>query len=487
MRVLVTGATGYIGGRLVPHLLDAGHSVRCMTRDPDRLALDPWRDQVEVVAADALDPASLDEALAGCDAAYFLIHGMAGHEPGFAARDRTAADNFAKAAERQNVQRIVYLGGLGSNGESLSEHLASRQEVGRVLASGVVPVTELRAAVIIGSGSMSFEMIRHLTEVLPIMMRPKWVRSRCQPIAVRNVLEILLSVLGDTEPVDRVYEIGGPDVLSYEELMQGYADVAGLKKRWVIPVPIFSKRLSPIFVGLATPLPPNLARPLIESLRHDVVVRGDSPPGFEPATLIPYAEAVGRALDRIAESAVATRWSDALVAPASSMPSDPVWAGATMLEDRRTVASDAVPDDLFWAVARIGGDVGYYSMDWAWAARGWIDQLIGGVGLRRGRRDPEELHPGEALDFFRVGDVDPDDRRLLLQAEMKVPGSAWLGWSVEETPDGSELTQVALFVPKGLIGRLYWYVLLPIHAAIWERMTRRMARVATMRAELGQR
>ncbi len=487
MNVLVTGATGYIGGRIVPYLLDAGHNVRCMTRDPARLALHPWREEVEVVAADAMDPDSLDRALTDCDAAYYLIHGMAGQEKGFAERDRQAAENFTQAAGRSGLGRIVYLGGLGSNGDGLSEHLASRQEVGRVLADGPTPVTELRAAVIIGSGSMSFEMIRHLTEVLPIMMRPKWVRSLCQPIAIRNVLEILLAVVDDPDPVDRMYDIGGPDILSYEDLMQGYAGVAGLRKRFVIPAPIFSMRLSPLFVGLATPLPPNVARPLIESLRHDVIVRSASPPGFEPETLITYREAVGMALDRIAESAVVTRWSDALSAPALPMPSDPVWAGAMMFNDRRTVQSKAPREDLFWAVSRIGGEVGYYSMDWAWALRGWFDRLIGGVGLRRGRRDPEDLRPGDALDFFRVVEVDPDEGRLLLEAEMKVPGSAWFGWLFEETDEGSELTQVALFIPKGLFGRLYWWVLLPIHAVIWKQMTRRMADIATRRSDFSKR
>ncbi|MGI9643344.1 MAG: DUF2867 domain-containing protein [Acidimicrobiia bacterium] len=482
--MLVTGATGYIGGRLVPQLLDEGFDVRCMSRDPAMLALDPWRDRVEVVAADAMDPESLDQALAGCDVAYYLIHAMEGSRDSFAVLDRAAARNFSRAADRQGLRRIVYLGALGSDSEPLSEHLDSRHEVGSVLAaSGSTPVTELRAAVIIGSGSMSFEMIRHLTEVLPVMMRPKWVESRCQPIAVRNVLEILVAAINDLGPEDRIYDIGGPDVLSYEDLMQGYAQVAHLRRRLVIPFPIFSETLSPIFVGLATPLPVDMARPLIESLQHDVVVHGTSPPGFEPSELIPYQEAVSRALVRTRESAVETRWSDALTSPASPMPSDPAWAGATMLTDRRTVPSTATAQDLFWAVSRIGGDVGYYTMNWTWIVRGWFDSLIGGVGLRRGRRDPEEIRPGEALDFFRVAEVDPEEGRLVLRAEMKVPGMAWLGWLIEPTDGGSHLVQFALFAPRGLPGRLYWYVLLPIHAAIWERMAHKIAQAAEQRGQ----
>lgn len=481
MKVLVTGATGYIGGRLVPRLLEAGYDVRCMTRDPTRLSLDPWRDRVEVVGADALDGAALDDALDGCDAAFYLIHAMAGSDRQFEELDRRAAERFAAATERQGVRRIVYLGALGSDIDHLSPHLDSRHEVGAVLRSSDTPVTELRAAVIIGSGSMSFEMIRHLTEVVPIMMRPKWVKTRCQPIAVRNVLEILVAAVSDLGDADHIYDIGGPDILTYEELMQGYAQIAGLRKRLVIPFPIFSRRLSPVFVGLATPLPVDIARPLIGSLQHDVVVARECPPGFEPSGLISYSEAVTRALVRIAESEVETRWSDALTSPALPAPSDPAWSGARMVSDKRTVRSSASPSDVFWAVSRIGGEVGYYTMNWTWIIRGWFDQLIGGVGLRRGRRDPEELRPGEALDFFRVAEVDPDRGKLLLRAEMKVPGTAWLGWSIVPDDDGSELTQSALFAPRGLLGRLYWYVLLPIHSAIFKRMARKIAEAAEER------
>jgi uncharacterized protein YbjT (DUF2867 family) len=465
----------------VPRLLEAGFDVRCMTRDPERLRLDPWRDRVEVVAADAQDPASLDAALAGCDAAYYLIHAMEGSPGSFPEEDRLAAKHFSAAAEAAELQRIVYLGGLGEDRVDLSDHLSSRHEVGRILASGATPVTELRAAVIIGSGSMSFEMIRHLTEVLPVIMRPRWVRTRCQPIAVRNVLEILEAAIGEEGDSNHVYDIGGPDILNYEQMMQAYADVAGLGRRWVIPLPFFSSYLSPMFVGLITPLPPTIARPLIASLLCDVVVDGQPPPGFEPSTLLSYRKAVELALTRVSHDDVETRWSDAVSLPAAPMPSDPAWAGATMMSDLQVVESSAGPDDLFWAVTRIGGDVGYYSMNWAWQIRGWLDQLIGGVGLRRGRRHPDDLRTGEALDFFRVAAIDPEARHLVLRAEMKVPGAAWLAWSVTETPRGSRLIQSARFAPRGLVGRLYWWLLLPFHLPIWKRMTAHMAKTAERR------
>jgi uncharacterized protein YbjT (DUF2867 family) len=481
MRILVTGATGYIGGRLVPRLLKQGHEVVCMSRDPELLTLDPWRDQVEVVAADVLDADSLDHAIAGCDAAYFLIHAMKESPRRFAEQGRRGAANFRDAADRAGLRRIIYLGGLGSEDDVLSDHLASRQEVGRVLAMGRTPVTELRAAVIIGSGSMSFEMIRHLTEVLLIRMMPRWVGTRCQPIAVRNVLEILVSVVDDDDPGHTIYDIGGPDILTYGDMMRIYAEVAGLRKRLVIPLPVFNSRLSAPIVGLVTPLPPDVARPLIESLSNDVVVRRSSPPGFEPESLLPYREALQRALYVVSHSAVETRWSDALTAPGAPLPGDPVWSGALIQTDQRFVESSARPEDLFWAVTRIGGEVGYYSMNWAWAIRGWIDQLIGGVGLRRGRRHPEELRPGESLDFFRVAEIEPHLGRLLLQAEMKVPGTAYLEWVADPIAGGSRLTQTAWFVPRGLVGRLYWWVLLPFHVPIWQLMAWRMARVAEQR------
>ena len=460
-----------------------GHRVRCMTRDPAQLALDPWRARVEVVAADALHPETLPAALEGCDAAFYLIHSLIGSRD-FAEQDRRSAANFRDAANAAGLKRIIYLGGLGSDTDHLSDHLGSRHEVGRILASGDVPVTEYRAAVIIGSGSMSFEMIRHLTEVLPIIMTPKWVRTRCQPIAVRNVLEILISGLEDPEPTKKIYDIGGPDILTYEEMMQTYAEAAGLRRRLVIPLPLFSTRLSPLLVGLVTPLPGSIARPLIESLQHDVVVTRPTPPGFDPHCLFTYRKSLELALARISRSEVETRWSDTLSTPAAPMPSDPVWSGAKMVADHRIVFSSAPMDDLFWAVTRIGGSVGYYTMNWAWVLRGWFDKLIGGVGLRRGRRHPTELRHGEALDFFRVAKVDPKAKTLALRAEMKVPGTAWLGWSIEPTESGSRLIQTARFVPRGLLGRLYWWALLPFHAPIFRRMARNIARAAEQRRRI---
>lgn len=477
MRALVTGATGYIGGRLVPRLLEAGHQVRCLTRRPPRLDSVPWRPRVEVVAGDALDPASLTSALAGCEAAYYLVHAMA-EGPGFDERDRLAAANFREAADAAGLRRVVYLGGLAPEGVRLSKHLASRQEVGRVLAAGVTPVTEFRAAVIIGSGSLSFEMLRYLTEVLPVMTTPRWVRSRCQPIAVSDVLDLLVRALDDPETVDRVLEIGGPDVLTYQDMMRAYAAEVGLR-RLIIPVPFLSPGLSSLWVGLVTPLPPRVARPLVESLRHEAVVRDPTAQRLFPYEPLPFREALRRALDTPPDG-VTTRWSDADPAPAHTAPGDPEWSGGTIYTDRRVIPTDAAPHHVFWAFSRIGGDVGYYGLNWAWKLRGLLDRLIGGVGLRRGRRHPEHLREGEALDFWRVDRITPG-RLLRLRAEMRLPGEAFLQWVIEPVDGGSDLVQTAIFRPRGLLGRLYWYAMAPFHSYIFPRMAWKMAAAAEER------
>lgn len=479
MRIAVTGATGYIGGRLVPRLLAEGHEVVCLARTPDKLRDRSWIDDVDVRRADVLDADGLTDALDGCEAAYYLVHSM-GSGAGFEAADRRAAVNFAEAARDAGVGRIIYLGGLGHDDE-LSPHLSSRHEVGDALASSGIPVIEFRAAVIIGSGSVSFEMLRYLTQVLPAMTTPKWVRTRCQPIAIRNVLAYLVAAIDDEATGHTVYEIGGPDVVTYEQMMQTYAEVAGLPKRLIIPVPVLSPGLSSLWIGLVTPLPVNIARPLVDSLEHEVVVHDPTARERFDVDLIGFRESVELAVDVADGLRAPTRWSDAEASsPARPMASDPAWSGGTLYEDRRTITTDASPEDTYWAFSRVGGEVGYYGFTWAWWLRGLIDTIVGGVGLRRGRRHPTDIRPGDAIDFWRVANVEPG-RRLELAAEMKLPGSAWLVWTVEPDGERSTLTQEAFFEPKGLLGRLYWWALWPLHGPIFGRMLRRIAAAAVQR------
>lgn len=479
----MTGATGYIGGRLVPRLLEAGYDIRCLTRDASRLDDVWWRGCVEVVEADLLDDGSLSSALDGCDAAFYLVHSMDQGSEDFGARDRRAAANFAARAAHAGLGRIVYLGGLGEG--ELSSHLSSRQEVGSILAAGGVPVTELRAAVIIGSGSVSFEMLRYLTEMLPAMITPKWVRTLCQPIAIRDVLEILVAAVSD-DGKSVIREIGGPDRLSYEQMMRIYAQVAGLPRRWIIPVPALTPRLSSHWVGLVTPLPTGVAKPLVESLIVPVTVRDNSYAERVAGPLAGYRKSVAEALQQATDLEVPTRWSGARTGPALAYPGDPEWSGGTVATDRRVVESTAAASDLFWAFSRIGGDVGYYTMDWAWRLRGMLDSIAGGVGLRRGRRHPEDLRKGESLDFWRVARVVPGVS-LELYAEMRLPGDAWLAFEVEEASGGGRLIQTALFRPRGLLGRLYWWVMFPFHVAIFRRMAHRIVAAAESRTARGPR
>lgn len=478
MKVAVIGATGYVGGRLVPALVAAGHDVRCLARTPQRLDRVEWRSDVDVMQADVLDAPSLDAALDGIEAVYYLVHAM-GHSGDFEQADRIGAENTRSAAERAGVSRIVYLGGLGEEDASgLSSHLASRHEVGEILAAGTVDVTELRAAVIIGSGSASFEMLRNLAEVLPAMICPRWVtKTKCQPIAIADVLHYLVAVIERDEAAGQVIEIGGPDVLTYREMMDRYAALAGLRRRLIIPVPLLTPRLSSHWVNLVTPLPYGLARPLVDSLINDVVVSPERDVrrilDHEPYTL---DDAIRRALEVVGDRNLKTSWMDSapVRAPSSPMSHDPDWAGGTIYQDVQEVVTTADPDRLFATVSGIGGLRGWYVANSLWALRGLADKLTGGVGMRRGRRHPDQLRVGDALDFFRVEAIDPP-RILRLRAEMKVPGDAWLEWSVDTGAEGtSTLRQVATFHPRGVAGRLYWWLLLPIHKVIWKRLAERL-------------
>ena len=423
-----------MGGRLVPELLGAGHEVRVLSRSLDRARRFDWSESVELVHGDVLEPELLADAFDGCDAAYYLVHSMGSGE-GFASIDERAAINFRDAAAGAHLARLVYLGGMGSDAD-LSTHLASRHRVGEILASGSTPTTELRAAVIIGSGSLSFEMLRYLTEVLPVMITPRWVRTKCQPVSIRDVLHYLVHVLDDDERRNRVLDIGGPDVVTYSEMMQTYAEVAGLRRRLILPVPLLSPRLSSRWVGLVTPLPSKIARPLIDSLRHEVVMSDHEIDRIVADRPIPFAAAVGLAVRRTGAEAVVTRWSDAGYTSADTIPGDPEWAGGSTLADHQCVDTTASHADLYRAFARIGGANGYYVTDWAWRLRGLIDRSIGGPGLRRGRRHPTDLRPGESLDFWRcpdrragvrtrVGGRDASPRSRLAHVANRRVGRTW--------------------------------------------------------------
>ena len=489
MKVGVIGATGYVGGRLVPELVAAGHRVRCLARKPSRLDGVRWRDQVEVRAADVFDGPSLEAGFEDLDSVYYLVHAM-GHARDFEQADRVGAEHARTAAERAGVGRLIYLGGLGRDGaDGLSDHLASRHEVGRILSSGSVPVTELRAAVIIGSGSASFEMLRHLVDVLPIMVCPRWVtKTKCQPIAITDVLGHLVAALESGDAADRIIEIGGPDVLTYQEMMQRYAKIAGLRRRLILPVPLLTPRLSSHWVNLVTPLPIGLARPLVDSLCNDVVVGANErgPEQVREHPPVPFDEAVRNALSRVKDLDVSTSWMDSASTGTSAtpMPQDPSWAGGTVFEDVRTRWSAASPQEVFATLSEIGGRRGWYFANGLWAARGWVDKLLGGVGMRRGRRHPGELRVGDALDFFRVEAYEPT-RLLRLRAEMKLPGEAWLEWHVfteEDGRGGTTLQQRARFHPRGIAGRLYWWALLLPHSVIWRQLIKRLAAAAAARS-----
>jgi uncharacterized protein YbjT (DUF2867 family) len=496
-RVLVLGATGYVGGRLVPELLAHDRVVRCLSRSkPTGL---PWADDAEFVRGDLTDPASLDAAFDGVDTIVYLVHSL--DETDFETTELESAGHVRRAAERHGVRHIVYLSGLGRDDDELSAHLRSRHDVGRELASGDVAVTEIRAAVILGAGSASFEMLRSLTEVLPVMVAPRWVTTTLvQPISIGDALHYLRCAI-DAGPADRrldddhrIIEVGGPDQLTYRDLIGLYAEVAGLPKRRIVPVPFVTPRLSTHWVNLVSPLPRTLAKSLIDSLRNDVVVTNDSASLLSDRVPVTARTAIETAMSAIQDLEIPTRWSGLTAEQRAGRPRpwDPEWAGGTVYEYVTSARVDASPSDVMRTVQGIGGERGWYGFTFLWAVRGLLDKLVGGVGLRRGRRHPEQIAVGEALDFWRVDTIEPDLFRL--RAEMKVPGEAWLEWRASrdatDAADGPAdrrtlIEQRARYVPKGLFGRLYWWPLWPVHALLFPVMLRRIGRAAEERAHSG--
>jgi uncharacterized protein YbjT (DUF2867 family) len=477
--VLVTGATGYVGGRLVPQLLSSGHRVRVLGRSLSKLQSRPWAAHplLEMAQADVLDLESLKKATQGCWAAFYLVHSMSARHKDFVEADRKAAANMAKAAGDATMERIIYLGGLGEESDSLSKHLKSRTEVARILQSGRVPTTFLRASMILGSGSASFEILRYLAERLPVMITPRWVRNPVQPIAIRNVLKYLQGCLENVETTGETFDIGGPDVLTYQRLLEIYAEEAGLAKRWIIPVPVLTPRLSSYWIHLVTPVPAYIARPLTEGLRNPVVCREGRIRSFIPQELISCRQAIRFALGRIRNQCVETCWTDAGHTPVPEWIhcGDAPYSGGDVLESGYRIFLDAAPEEVWKPIVRIGGRTGWYSADVLWALRGAVDRLVGGTGLRRGRRDPVQLHVGDAVDFFRVLQVE-EPHHLHLLAEMKSPGEASLEFRLHPMKNGrTELQQLSRYVPRGLFGLLYWYILYPFHQWVFRGMLKGIA------------
>ncbi len=484
--ILVTGATGYIGGRLIPRLLESlpDVCVRALVRGgAGRLTGRPWREQIEIAPGDVLDPASLPAAMEGVDAAYYLIHSMGGTGE-FSERDVTAAQNFSRAAAQAGVRRIIYLGGLGDPDSQLSPHLRSRQETGAALRESGVPVTEFRAGMVVGSGSLSFEMLRHLTERLPVMIAPRWVYTRTQPIAIRDILSYLTQALAVPESAGQTIEIGGADILTNAAMMQIYARLRGLR-RLIIPVPLLTPHLSSYWVHWTTPVPAAVSQPLIAGLRNELIVRDDRARTFFPDIQpLSFETAVRRALRRVEQGDIETLWSDALASSQGDIRPVYLTQEQGMLIERRQLTVAAPAAAVFRSFTGLGGARGWPPANWLWRLRGALDRLVGGVGMRRGRRHPERLRPGDALDFWRVEAIEPN-RLLRLRAEMKLPGQGWLQFEANGRDDGrTDLVQTAYYAPRGLFGLLYWYGIYPLHGLIFSRMiTAVAARAVELHAE----
>jgi len=489
--VLVLGATGYVGARLVPRLLEAGYRVRALARNPAKLAGRSWSGHpaLEVVRGDLSTPDSLPPALSGCGAVYYLVHSMGAPGGDFAAADRRAAQNFVAAAAAAGVERIIHLSGLGDESDRLSEHLRSRAEVAEILRQGPVPATVLRAGVILGSGSASFEILRYLVERLPVMLTPRWIDTACQPVAIRNVLGYLVGCLSAPETVGECFDIGQEKVVNYRRLMEIYAEEAGLRRRWIIPVPLLTPRLSSLWIHLVTPVPASLARPLAEGLRNPVLCRDTRIRTLIPQELLDCRTAIRLALQRESRGEVESSWREAGILPPVEWPhpGDPDWSGGTVFCDCRRIVLQGDVAALWRAILGLGGARGWYFADWLWGVRGGFDRLLGGVGRQRGRRCPLQLHVGDALDFWRVAEIE-ERHHILLAAEMKVPGTATLAFDLAEQGEGRVvLTLTARFRPCGVAGLLYWYGVAPFHHLVFPGLLRGLAGAAGARVVDGPR
>jgi uncharacterized protein YbjT (DUF2867 family) len=479
--VFVTGASGYIGGRLVPRLLESGHRVRCLARSPQKLEGRRWTNdpRVEIVSGNVLEVDRLSQQLAGCGAAYYLVHALDAVDSTGAVHARELARCFALAAARGGCERLIYLGSLGETGERVSKRQVSRRDIEAALASGSVPLTTFRSAVVIGSGSASLEIIRYLVERQPLMVAPRWVHSECQPIAIRNVLHYLDAALHVPETIGRSLDIGGPVVLSYRELMDIMAAALGLRRRSVMTLPFVAPWLSSVWIHVVTPVDHKKTLSFAEGDRNRAVCRDETAAQLMPQRLLDPREAIDAALGRVAVDDVETSWSDA-----GPIPGDPGWAGGATFVHHEGSEVMASSEDVFRAVCRIGGRHGWYGAENLWRLRGWMDRIIGGPGLGRGRRTVETIRLGDALDWWRVTGVDPD-RRLELRGELKVPGEALLEFRIEPLPgrpDWTRLDQIARFIPKGLLGLLYWYSVKPLHGIVFRGMVRGIKKAAESEA-----
>ncbi|WP_027370749.1 SDR family oxidoreductase [Desulfovermiculus halophilus] len=478
--ILVLGATGYVGGRLVPRLLNLGYTVRAGARSVNKLACRPYSQhpRMQLAAVDVLDQSSLEQALSGCQAAYYLVHSMQAKGGRFQDLDRTAASNMTRAAEKTGLKRIIYLGGLGEDTDDLSEHLRSRHEVGRILHQGPVPVTFLRAAILLGAGSASFELVRYLVDRLPVMTTPRWVFTQSQPIAVSNVLTYLTGCLQVQATTGETFDIGGPDIVSYRELFDIYAQEAGLHKRIIIPVPLLTPKLSAAWIHLVTPVPAGIAKPLIDGLRNRVVCRENRIQELIPQNLLSCRQAIRQALQKIKQQEVDTCWSDAgeLTPPEWVTCGDASYAGGTVLECNYTSTLATTPQALWPSIISLGGEKGWGYANILWTLRGLMDRMIGGIGLARGRRTSTDLRVGDALDFWRVLSLE-ENKRLQLMAEMKLPGEAIMELEIVDLgQDRCELRLITRFLPRGLLGLAYWYGVYPLHGLVFKGMLRSLAK-----------